>query len=517
METEAKIQETNTEFFKHMLDSANLGGLFVNTNRTIIYCNDKIRTIFGYPLTEIVGKQTDFLYGDRRNPADKDEIYKAVEKRGFHVGNALGLTSEGKKIKIRLTTFTVKPNNGVVIFVEKDDRNTGLGIRTEHLLQDFLDTVPDMIYFKDLDNRFIMVNNAHARALNLTPEEVKGKTDLDFFPEEIAKQYYKDDTYVIRTGKAIVGKIEKAKRPDGGTTYVSTTKVPHYDENGKIVGTIGITHNITDKMIAEEELRAHKDNLEALVKRRTKELKGSNERLLYMYKMKSEFTNMVSHELRTPVAAIRILVETLKKGRVRDEKLKDEYYDMILEESDRLTRLINDILDFSKLENKKMKFKIIQGDLNEVVTQVLKSYEAAIHKKGLKLTVDLDQSLPLVAYDADRMTQVFHNVMHNALKFTEKGSIRVVSQAETEEAKIVIRDTGCGIKTEDLPRIFQKFEQVSTEERPGNGGTGLGLAICKQIMEQLGGTISVRSTFGKGSEFTIALPLVLNPVYEKRL
>src|SRR4030042_1350914 len=177
METEAKIQETNTEFFKHMLDSANLGGLFVNTNRTIIYCNDKIRTIFGYPLTEIVGKQTDFLYGDRRNPADKDEIYKAVEKRGFHVGNALGLTSEGKKIKIRLTTFTVKPNNGVVIFVEKDDRNTGLGIRTEHLLQDFLDTVPDMIYFKDLDNRVIMVNNAHARALNLTPEEVKGKTD----------------------------------------------------------------------------------------------------------------------------------------------------------------------------------------------------------------------------------------------------------------------------------------------------------------------------------------------------
>jgi two-component system sensor histidine kinase/response regulator len=423
------------------------------------------------------------------------------------MGNARGLTSDGKEIKIRLTTFTVKPNNGAVIFVEEDDRNAIMGISTEHLLQDFLDTVPDMIYFKDLQNRFIMVNRAHASALHVTPEEVRGKTDLDFFPKEIAKRYYEDDSYVVKSGKPIVGKIEKAKRPDGGTTFVSTTKVPHYDETGRIIGTIGITHNITDKMIAEEELRAHKDTLEALVKERTKELKGSNERLLYLYKMKSEFTNMVSHELRTPVTAIKILVETLKKGKVKQEKLKEEYYNMILEESDRLTRLINDILDFAKLENKKMKFKIIHGDLNEVITQVVKSYEAAIRKKGLKLIVHLDHSVPLVAYDADRMTQVFHNVMHNALKFTEKGSISVESRSGQKDVKVIVKDTGYGIKTEDLARIFQKFEQGSHGTGPGNGGTGLGLAICKQIMEQQSGSISVRSTFGEGSQFSISLPV----------
>jgi PAS domain S-box-containing protein/putative nucleotidyltransferase with HDIG domain len=121
-------------------------------------------------------------------------------------------------------------------------------------LQAFFDNVPDCVYFKDLQNRFVLVNNAHAAALNLTPQEVIGKTDLDFFPKEIGEKYYADDSYVIKTGKPIIGKIEKAPRPEnGGITYVSTTKLPHYDKDGKLIGIMGITHNLTDFANLEEE------------------------------------------------------------------------------------------------------------------------------------------------------------------------------------------------------------------------------------------------------------------------
>lgn len=120
-------------------------------------------------------------------------------------------------------------------------------------LQAFFDNVPDMIYFKDLQDRFVLVNKAHAAALNLTPEEVVGKTDMDFFPKELGEKYCADDNAVLKSGKPIISKIEKALRPDGGMTYVSTTKMPHYDKNGKLIGIMGITRNLTDYANLEEE------------------------------------------------------------------------------------------------------------------------------------------------------------------------------------------------------------------------------------------------------------------------
>ncbi len=120
-------------------------------------------------------------------------------------------------------------------------------------LQAFFDNIPDMIYFKDLHNCFVLVNKAHAAALNLTPDDVLGKSDLDFFPKGIREKYYSDDSYVIRTGKPIIGKIEKAPSPDGGIIYVSTTKLPHYDKKGKLIGIMGVTRHLTEFANLEEE------------------------------------------------------------------------------------------------------------------------------------------------------------------------------------------------------------------------------------------------------------------------
>ena len=156
------------------------------------------------------------------------------------------------------------------------------------LLSDLMRYIPDVIYFKDPAGRLIMVNDAHAKGLRLKPDEVAGKTDFDFFPKERAQLMAKDDRYVMKTGKAIIDKIERSTRPDGIDNYVSTTKIPRYDKEGKIVGLIGITRDITRRM-SLERIQKEKEIIE-------KKLESAEE----LNKIKSEFVSVVSHELRTP-------------------------------------------------------------------------------------------------------------------------------------------------------------------------------------------------------------------------
>ena len=379
-------------------------------------------------------------------------------------------------------------------------------INTDRLLQKLVDSIPDMVYFKDSENRFILVNKAHAACLGHKPREVVGKSDLDFFPLDIAEKYHKDDARVRDTGESIIGKIEKAERSGGGVTYVSTTKVPHYDELGNIIGIIGITRNVTDKMVAQEELSTYKDKLEELVRERTKALEESKERLLRMYNVKSDFTSMVSHELRTPLTIIKDGVDLVIKGLYGELNKKQEHSLKLVERNiDRLNKLINDILDFSRLESKKMKFRIVKADLNALIRSIAESYRHSLQNRKLKLVLKLDPFLPLAEFDPDRLAQVLYNLMSNALKYTEKGRITVKTKRCKGHIDVSIEDTGCGIKKEDLARVFEKFERLTDGVRAR--GTGLGLAICKQIIESLGGRISVKSEYQKGSDFYFTLPL----------
>lgn len=495
-------------FFQNIIDSLSAGGIFVDKSRVIKYCNSAAERIFGYSREEILGRKTEVLYGDRRkNPLDKDEIHNRLEDYGYHIGTAKGVKKDGGTMPLSLYTFIIKENSGVAIIIKESDKPSE-DIDAMQLLQDLLDHIPDSIYFKDRNNRFIMVNKAIAAGLNVNPGDMLGKNDFDFFPKELAEKYFADDTYIVQTGTPIADKIELTPHPDGYTTYVSTTKIPRFDKNGNIIGTVGITRNVTERMIAEEELRRYKDNLENLVKERTKALEENHEKLLRMYNIKSEFASLVSHELRTPLAVIKEsvkIVEDETTGSLNERQ--KNFLNTTLEHIDRLTRLINDVLDFSKLETKKMRFKRVKGSLNEVIDHVLKSYELVFKKKGLNLNVKLDPFLPLVKFNRDRIAQVLYNLISNAIKFTEKGAIAVETNRTDGDVMVSIEDTGIGIKEKDLYRIFEKFERIDSEDVCRAEGTGLGLAICKQIIETLGGRIWAKSEYGKGSKFFFTLPI----------
>lgn len=364
------------------------------------------------------------------------------------------------------------------------------------LLSDLMGYVPDVIYFKDRKGRLIMVNKAHAKGLGLEPEEVVGKTDFDFFPVEKAKKMAKDDMYVIKTGKPIIDKIERATRADGVDNYVSTTKIPRYDNKGRIIGLIGITRDITNRMQLES-LREDRVRLE----RKLEVLEEIN-------KMKSEFVSVVSHEIRTPLAVIKEAIMLLLDEIVGtvNEKQKSLLRKAV-ENIERLVNIVEELLDISRIESGQIKFRYSLVNLNDLLLNSLDFFNRLANEKGLDLSYSLPKKQVNIFIDANRISQVFANLINNAIKFTEKnGKIKIEVRILQDKVRVGVMDTGVGIATQDIPKLFRKFSQVTLSDGQKKEGVGLGLSIVKDLIEKHGGEIWVESTPGVGSKFYFTLP-----------
>jgi signal transduction histidine kinase len=238
------------------------------------------------------------------------------------------------------------------------------------------------------------------------------------------------------------------------------------------------------------------------------ELGESNKKLQEMYEIKSNFTSMVSHELRTPLTAIKEGIALVLEGASGDVNAKQkEFLQLAQRNVDRLKRLIDDVLDFSKLESKRMKFIFKDGSLNDVISDVCQAQRIVAEEKGLYLKTELDPVVPRIAFDQDRLSQVLANLISNAIKFTQQGGLCICSFMKVDQGyvEVSVRDTGMGIKQEDIPKLFQKFQQLDSSHRQ-TGGTGLGLALSKEIVDAHGGMIRVESVYGSGSAFVFTVP-----------
>lgn len=379
----------------------------------------------------------------------------------------------------------------------KELENKYRGLENNYkLLSDLMDRVPDVIYFKDTQGRLIMVNQAHAKGLGLKPEKVVGKTDFDIFPKERAEKMAKDDMYVITTGKPIIDKIERATRADGIDNYVSTTKIPRYDDKGKIIGLIGITRDITSRM-QFEHLREEK----ARIAKKLETLEELN-------KLKSEFVSVVSHELRTPLAIIKDVIMLLIDGIVGP--IKEKQKDLLTRAKDnimRLNKIIEQLLDTSRIEGGRLKLHYSLVNLNDLLMDSSGFFKRSADEKGVDLEYNLPRSQINIFIDAERINQVITNLINNAIKFTEQnGKIKVEVKIFETKVRVGVIDTGIGIAKQDLPKIFNKFVQLSTRSQAEREGFGLGLSIAKELVEKNGGEIWVESKLGVGSKFYFTLP-----------
>jgi signal transduction histidine kinase len=231
-------------------------------------------------------------------------------------------------------------------------------------------------------------------------------------------------------------------------------------------------------------------------------------RELHLSRLKSDFVANVSHELKTPLALIRLFAETLELGRVPGEDKARQYYRIINKESQRLTQLINNILDFSRIEAGRKEYRFARADVGRIVHDVLESYRFPIEQQGFALETDIAEDLPPAEVDKEAVSQALINLVHNAIKYSLQEKYLKVS-ARTEDGAILVSvtDRGMGIPKADQKRIFEKFYRAENSLVHETKGSGLGLSLVQHIAEAHSGSVKVESAPGKGSTFTLFLPL----------
>ena len=234
-------------------------------------------------------------------------------------------------------------------------------------------------------------------------------------------------------------------------------------------------------------------------------LERLNAELRTIDQMKSDFVSNVSHELRTPLASIKGFAATIADDAEMPREVIQEFVGIINDESDKLIRIINDLLDVSKLMSGHMEYTLTETPLERVVEDVVKLLRIQASAKAIELKLDMINPA-MVTVDPTRLSQVFTNLIGNAVKFTDDGSITVTQWVSDGEAHVSVSDTGIGIKQEQLPYVFEKFYRVENVVHTKEG-TGLGLALVRGIIDYHGGRVDVQSREGVGSIFTVHLPM----------
>jgi signal transduction histidine kinase len=232
-------------------------------------------------------------------------------------------------------------------------------------------------------------------------------------------------------------------------------------------------------------------------------------REMKLVEAKTTFVSNVSHELKTPLSLIRLFAETLELGRVRNPEEAHEYYRIINRESRRLTRLINNILDFSRIEAGRRQYLFVETDIAGIITEVLQSYEYQMTNAGFEVQAYIQPELPPALIDREALAQAVLNLLDNAVRYSGQAKkIEVSVYLRGTDIAIKVTDHGIGIPHSEQQRVFEKFHRVSTGLVHETKGSGLGLAIVKHIVEAHRGRVTVESSPGKGSGFTILLPIV---------
>jgi len=363
---------------------------------------------------------------------------------------------------------------------------------TSLFLDSMIENIPNMIFVKDAkDLRFIRLNRAGEELLGFSRDELIGKNDFDFFPVDQAELFIAADRATLRNRRLVDIPEETIQTRKKGARTLHTKKIPILDAAGEPSFLLGISEDITEARIAQEALlRAQ----------------GEAERA---NRAKSQFLASMSHELRTPLNAILGFSELLSDDTNDkfDKGTRRRFLDQIHSSGQHLLQLINDILDLSKVEAGQMELHLQSVELGELIQEVRASIEPLARSKAIVLNTESSRELSLIA-DSAKVKQMLLNLVSNAIKFTPSGGRIDIRVRRLESwVEIAVSDSGIGIAKEDLGRLFAEFQQLDAGPGRQQEGTGLGLALTKRFAELHGGQVIVESELGKGSTFTLRLPL----------
>jgi len=369
-------------------------------------------------------------------------------------------------------------------------------------LQAILDYMPMIVYLKDMDGRFIMVNQQFHEVFNTTDSEVIGKTTLNVHrSEESAKRFLAADEEVKSSLQPI--EVEDVILTKDGERNMAIVKFPLLDKEGRVFAISAVGKDITESIRYQQQL------IEA------------RERAERAERLQEEFLANMSHEIRTPMNGIIGMTDLMETTFLNGEQ--KEYLRLIKESSQILLSLINDILDLSKIKAGRMTVEHIDYSLEDTVDAIVAPFTIKAREKGIGMIKTIHNETPFIIGDQHKLIQILNNLLSNAVKFTEKGNVSLNIVTKTNDADdslhlyCTVTDTGMGIAKENLDDIFQSFVQAGRDMVRRFGGTGLGLAITKRLVELQGGEISVSSELGKGTTFQFSFPVMRSTLLEKTM
>jgi PAS domain S-box-containing protein len=382
-------------------------------------------------------------------------------------------------------------------------------IQESHYARSLIEASLDPLVTINTEGKITDMNEALANITGMTRQRLKGTDFFDYFTEtQKAREIYKE---VFEKG-FVTDYPLTLRHNNGKLTDVLFNGSVYKDEVGNILGVVIVARDVTEQKRIATELTEAKvfAELATLIAEEEKN-NAVNAELIAKdaVRAKQQFLSNMSHEIRTPMNAIIGFAKVLLKTNLSEKQ--EEYLQAIKMSGDALIVLINDILDLAKVDSGQMIFEQIPFKIASSISAMIYMFEQKIQEKNLLLVKEYDSNIPEVLIgDPVRLHQIILNLMSNAVKFTSKGKITVgVKMLREDKEKVTVEfsitDTGIGIPKEKLGKIFENFQQATSGTSRLYGGTGLGLAIFKQLVEQQGGTIHVKSKINEGSTFSFIL------------
>ena len=454
-----------------------------------VMVNDSFTRLLGYTPAEVVGR-TALELGLWRTSEERERLAVAASERGAFKELMVDMVAKDGHLVPLLITGTQLHSDGQ-LFALTNARDVSESTRARLEREAILANASVGIAFTR-GHRLALVNAQFEKMFGWAPGTLVGQSGLVLWPSEAAHEAVRGDiAEALARGEAV--DLEDTGQRRDGSTFRMRLRAKAIDPSQPATsGTIWIAEDVTEARRAEQELARARDAAESA------------------NRAKSTFLANTSHEIRTPLNGLTGLARLARQPGLPPGRLR-QYLDQIGESADQLAAIISDILDVSKIEAGKLEVEIAPFDLPSLLQQLRQSYGALAESHGLAFVADIDTALPpTVLGDALRVRQILSNFLHNALKFTSQGGIRLVARALPDaRIRLEVHDTGPGIDSATQSRLFKPFTQADESITRRFGGTGLGLSICRELATLMGGEVGVHSVPGLGSCFHAELPLPL--------
>ncbi len=512
-----ELMESETKF--RTMSDLSLVGMIVLQDGLIKYANNGFARMTGYDIDELYSMEPGgflrMIHESDRAFVEEQARKKQQGEKGYvtnYQARARAKNGESRWVNIFGNTilFGGRPADFISIVEITEMKKAEEALRiSEQKFRNIFEEAPAGIFQSTYEGKFISVNAKLAEMFGYASPAAMLEEVTD-----IKTQLFADPAQrkiIVEKSNASSGYAHNEilyRRRDNSNFTANIYMRAVRDLDGKTLFFEGFVEDISERKAAEKELERYRTHLEELVESRTMELNAAKEQAESADRLKSAFLATMSHELRTPLNSIIGFTGILSQGLagpLNDEQKKQ--LEMVRSSAAHLLELINDVLDISKIEAGQFNISAAEFNMADVVKKAVMTAQPMAEKKGLIFESYIEENVGNVSGDRRRVEQVMLNLISNAVKFTEKGRIRVECARTDDSVEVKVADQGIGIKKEDIKKIFTPFQQLDYGMTRHYEGTGLGLSISKKLVELMGGKIWVESEQGKGSVFGFLIPL----------